>query len=108
MVDVGAGAGGTARTGDHVDVLGYFPRQVTGAEAVTRVLVQDVSVLGVERAGANVVLTLAVPQQTALLLQEAQALGAHPFVTLRPLQATAETPAIFSDGDLASRISGAP
>jgi Flp pilus assembly protein RcpC/CpaB len=106
-VDTGIGAGGTTRTGDHVDVLGYFSRQVTGADAVTRVLLQDVSVLAVERGGANVSLTLAVPQQSALLLQEAQALGARPFVTLRPVRATAEMPASFSDSDLAGRLSGA-
>jgi Flp pilus assembly protein CpaB len=103
-LDVGAGAGGAARTGDRVDVLGYFSRQVTGAEAVTRVLVQHVPVLNIDRSGASVALTLAVPQQSAVLLQEAQALGARPFVTLRPVQYTAELASSFSDADLARRL----
>jgi hypothetical protein len=63
--------------------------------------------LAVDRAGANVSLTLAVPQQSALLLQEAQALGVRPFVTLRPVRATSEMPASFSDSDLAGRLAGA-
>jgi Flp pilus assembly protein CpaB len=106
-VDIGSGAGGAARTGDHVDVLGYFSHQVSGAQAVTRVLVTDVPVLTVDRSGASVALTLAVPQETALLLQEAQALGARPFVTLRGVEQTAELPSSFSDSDLANRITGA-
>jgi Flp pilus assembly protein CpaB len=103
-LDVGSGAGGAARTGDRVDVLGYFSRQITGAEAVTRVLVQDVPVLNIDRSGASVALTLAVPEQSAVLLQEAQALGARPFVTLRPAQYTAQLPSSFSDADLATRF----
>ena len=105
-VDVGAGAGGVARSGDHVDVLGYFPRQVTGNEAITRVLVQDVPVLTADRAAAGVALTLAVPPDSALLLQEAQALGARAFVTVRPIQESADLPASFSDSDLANRLTG--
>jgi Flp pilus assembly protein CpaB len=108
-VDIGSGAGGAARTGDHVDVLGYFSHQVSGAQAVTRVLVTDVPVLTVDRSGASVALMLAVPQEAALLLQEAeaQALGARPFVTLRGVEQTAELPSSFSDSDLANRITGA-
>jgi Flp pilus assembly protein CpaB len=99
-VDSSGGAGGATRSGDHVDVLGYFPRQVTGADAVTRVLVRDAPVLTADRARAGVALTLAVSQESALLLHEAQALGARPFVTVRPVQQTAELPATFSDRDL--------
>jgi Flp pilus assembly protein RcpC/CpaB len=105
-VDVGAGAGGAARSGDHVDVLGYFSRQVTGAEAMTRVLVQDVPVMTADRAATGVALTLAIPRESALLLQEAQALGARPFVTVRPIQQSADLPASFSDSDLANRLTG--
>jgi Flp pilus assembly protein RcpC/CpaB len=109
-VDAAAGAGVAARSGDHVDVLGYFSRQVTGAESVTRVLLRDVPVVTVDRSAANVALTLAVPQTQALLLQEAQALGARPFVMLRPdvaqPAAVAEAPASFSDVDLANRLTG--
>jgi hypothetical protein len=73
------------------------------------VLVQDVSVLAVDRSGPSVSLTLAVPQQEALLLQEAQALGAHAFVALRPAQAAGDTVprTTLSDTDLASRLAGA-
>ena len=40
--------------------------------------------MSVARSAANVALTLAVPQADALLLQEAQTLGARPFVMLLP------------------------
>ena len=105
-VDAAAGAGSAARSGDHVDVLGFFPHSMTGSESQTRLLWQDVPVLSVERNGATVALTLAVPQEAALLMQEAQALGARPFVTLRasPQSAAASLPATFSDSDLARRL----
>ena len=108
-VDASAGAGVVARSGDHVDVLGYFSHQVTGAESVTRVLLRDVPVVTVNRSAANVALTLAVPQAQALLLPEAQALGARPFVTLRAEHVGAGTddgPVSFSDVDLANRLTG--
>jgi len=110
-VDVAVGAGVAARSGDHVDVLGYFSRQVTGAESVTRVLMRDVPVVTVERSATNVALTLAVPQAQALWLQEAQALGARPLVMLLPdgaRPAAADGPASFSDIDLANRLTGTP
>jgi Flp pilus assembly protein CpaB len=108
-VDASTGAGVAARSGDHVDVLGYFSRQVTGGESVTRVLMHDVPVMTIDRSAATVALTLAVPQDASLLLQEAQALGARPFVMLLP--ETAQTsasagPRSFSDTDLANRLTG--
>jgi hypothetical protein len=90
-----------------VDVLGYLSRQITGGDAATRVLVQDAQVLGVDRSGSAVALTLAVPQDAALLLQESQALGARPLVTLRPTTGAAEMPSAFTDSDLARRLAGA-
>ena len=105
-VDLGVGAGAAARVGDHVDILGYFPHQVTGADAVTRVLLRDVQVLATQRSASSVALTLAVPQPSALLLQEAQALGARPFVTLRGVNEQVDLPASFSDTDLVDRLAG--
>jgi Flp pilus assembly protein CpaB len=108
-VDAAAGAGAATRSGDHVDVLAYFSRQVTGAENVTRLLLRDVPVVSVARSAENVALTLAVPQADALLLQEAQTLGARPFVMLLPgaaQPAAADEPASFSDVDLAARLTG--
>jgi hypothetical protein len=107
-VDVGAGAGVAARAGDRIDVLGFFSRQITGAEAVTRVLVRDAPVLAVDRNGGSVALTLEVTPTAALLLQEAQALGARPFVALRSAEATADLPAGFSDSELAQKVARAP
>jgi hypothetical protein len=108
-VDVLAGAGGSARSGDRVDVLGYFSRQITGGDSVTRVLVEDVPVLASDRSGGEVALTLAVPQSAALLLQEAQALGARPFVTLRSPHGTGnDARKSFSDADLAARLAVQP
>ena len=106
-VDAATGAAAAARKGDHIDVLGFFPQKATGSESVTRVLLADVPVLNVDRAGANVALTLSVPQSSALLLQEAQALGAQPYVTLRSPAATGETPSSFSDTDLANQLRAA-
>jgi Flp pilus assembly protein CpaB len=108
FVDVAAGAGSAARSGDRVDVLGYFSRQITGSDNVTRLLLQDVPVLTIDRSGASVALTLALSQDAALLLQEAQALGARPFVTLRSVNgASALAPSTtLSDADLAGRLAG--
>lgn len=94
-VDASAGASSAVRPGDHIDVVAFFSRQAT-----TRMMLQDVPVLGVDRSGSNIALTLSVPQASALLLQEAQALGAHPFVLLRPIQLRAALPTSFSDSDL--------
>jgi Flp pilus assembly protein CpaB len=103
-VDAAAGAAGAARMGDHIDILGFFSRQASGTDPVTRVLLADVPVLSVDRSGTSVALTLAVPQESALLLNEAQALGAQPLVALRPLHPVGEPPASFSDADLAKRL----
>ena len=106
-VDTAAGAGAFAQIGDHVDVLGYFSAQATGSDGITRVLIEDVPVLDVDRTGGSVALTLQVAPDSALLLQESQALGARPFITLRSVQHTADLPTSFSDEDLASRVAGA-
>ena len=107
-VDAGAGAAGLARPGDHVDILGYFSRQVTGGDGVTRRLLEDVPILGVAREGRTTALTLAVPHEGALLLQQAQALGGQPFVVLRAAGSPAggaPAPSAFSDSDLVRRAS---
>jgi hypothetical protein len=109
VVDATTGAGSAARLGDHVDVLGYFSRQVIGSESVTRMLLEDVAVLEIDRSGAGVALTLAVPHEGALLLHEAQAIGARPFVTLRSVRPGAAgegVPQRFSDTELAERLAG--
>ncbi len=107
-VDAAAGAGSVTRPGDHVDILGYFSRQITGGDAVTRVLLNDVPVLNVDDSGSQIALTLAVSQDSALLLQEAQALGGRPYVVLRPARLAAELPPSISDADVLSRLSGGP
>lgn len=109
FVDATTGAGSAARPGDRVDVLGYFSRQVIGSENVTRMLLPDVAVLMVDHSGPGVALTLAVPQDGAVLLQEALAIGARPFVTLRSALAAPGADAMprsFSDTDLAQRLAG--
>jgi Flp pilus assembly protein CpaB len=109
LVDAAAGAGAATRAGDRVDVLGYFSRKTTGDEAVTRLLLQDVPVLAAARTAGGVALTLAVAHRSALLLQEVQAMGGRPLVTLRAAQSTPDTPATalhFSDADLADRLAG--
>jgi len=109
FVDASMGAGTAARSGDHVDVLGYFSRQVIGSESLTRTLLQDALVLSADHSGPTVALTLAVPHAGALLLQEAQAIGARPFVTLRSAHAGPEAEGVapsFSDTDLAARLAG--
>jgi Flp pilus assembly protein CpaB len=108
-VDAAMGAGAAARSGDRIDVLGYFSRQDIGSESVTRMLLQDVPVLTVDRSGPGVALTLAVPADGALLLQEAQAIGARPFVALRSvgvLPSAEGVPRSYSDTDLANRLAG--
>ncbi|HLZ26146.1 MAG TPA: RcpC/CpaB family pilus assembly protein [Chloroflexota bacterium] len=109
FVDASTGAGSATRSGDRVDVLGYFSRQVIGSESETRLLLPDVPVLTVDHSGSGVALTLAVSHDGALLLQEALAIGARPFVTLRAMPAipdAAGVPRSFSDSDLADRLAG--
>jgi Flp pilus assembly protein RcpC/CpaB len=96
-VDATAGAGSAVRAGDHVDVVAFLAQQ-------THVLLENVPVLDVDRTGSSIALTLAVPQTSALVLQESQALGARPFVMLRPLQPVGELPTSFSNADLAAAL----
>jgi hypothetical protein len=106
-VDAAAGAGSAARAGDHIDILGYFPAAASGSQSLTRLLLQDVSVLSVARTGNTVALTLGVSQAAAVMLQEAQALGGRPYIALRSAESTAQAddmPSSFSDADLAARI----
>jgi hypothetical protein len=72
-------------------------------------LLQDVPVLAVDRSRPGMALTLAVPPDGALLLQEAQAIGARPFVTLHSIgggSVADGVPRSFSDTDLADRLAG--
>jgi Flp pilus assembly protein CpaB len=107
-VDSTAGVAGAANVGDRVDVLGYFPRQAATDENVTRLLISNAPVLSVTREGANLSLTLAVPQSTALLLHESQALGARPFVLLRSAGGAAQYPPRLTGSELAARLSEVP
>jgi Flp pilus assembly protein CpaB len=106
LVDASTGAGSATSSGDRVDVLGYFSRQVTASAGETRLLLPDVPVLTVDRSGPSIALTLAVPHAGALLLQEALAIGARPFVTLRSAHGAGGVPQSFSDADLADRLAG--
>jgi hypothetical protein len=106
-VDAGLDSAAAARPGDHVDILGYFSRQVTGGEGMTRVLLTDVAVLGVGRDAGRVALTLALRQEEALLLQQVQALGVRPFVALRSARAplgSEALPTAITDRDLTLRL----
>jgi hypothetical protein len=108
-VDGSSGAATAVQAGDRVDVLGYFSKQLTGTVGFTRVMVHDVPVLTSERSGTNVALSLALPRDAAMLLHEAQALGARPFVTLRAVGSAVDAEpaqATFSDSDLAIRMAG--
>jgi len=109
FVDATTGAGTAARPGDRVDVLGYFSRQVVASEGVTRMLLHDVLVLAADHTGPTAALTLAVPHAGALLLQEARAIGARPFVVLRSAKVSSDAEDAaprFSDTDLAARLAG--
>jgi Flp pilus assembly protein CpaB len=109
FVDASTGAGSATRSGDRVDVLGYFSRQVLGSESETRLLLPDVPVLTVDHSSPGVALTLAVSHDGALLLQEALAIGARPFVTLRSVHVLPDAegmPRSFSDSNLADRLAG--
>jgi hypothetical protein len=107
-VDATAGVAGAANVGDRVDVLGYFPRRAPTDDNVTRLLASDAPVLSVTQDGASLSLTLAVPQSTALLLHESQALGARPFVLLRSANGAADYPPRLTDSELAARLSEVP
>jgi hypothetical protein len=104
-----AGAGRGAGASAHIDVLGSFAAQVAGGQSLTRVLLPDVMVLKSDRAGSSVALTLEVSQASALLLQEAQALGMRTFVDICSVGAPSGSAAVVSsvsDADLAARLAG--
>lgn len=104
-VSAGIGAGTVVRVGDHIDVLGYFASSPTHPENTTRTILQDVLVLSTQSVGSDVALTLALQQAEALLINETQALGVRPFVTLpAPRPAGSASPALFTDGDLVARL----
>jgi Flp pilus assembly protein CpaB len=101
QLDPSVGSGAVIRAGDRVDLLAYFPPQVTGGEGVTRTLVRDATVL-VARQQDSGVTTLSVSSEQALLLQHAAELGGRRFAFLRSPQETALSalPDIFTDRDL--------
>jgi hypothetical protein len=106
-VDAATDSAAAARPGDHVDILGYFSRQITGSDSMTRALLTDVTVVGVARDAGRVALTLGLRQEDALLLREAQAIGVRPFVTLRSAQPPAAInvpPPAITDRDLTARL----
>ena len=104
-VNSGLGAGAAIRVGDRIDVLGYFASTATQPENTTRVLLQDVLVLATQAMGSDIALTLALQQSEALLVNEVQALGVRPFVTLPAARTgTIPPPSSFTDSDLAARL----
>jgi Flp pilus assembly protein CpaB len=109
-VDAGVDSSAAVRPGDRVDILGYFSRQVTGTEGMTRPLLANVAVMNTGRDGGRVSLTLALQPDDAVLLQEAQAIGVRPYVALRSAHASASAdmrPAPVTDRDLTTRMPSA-
>jgi hypothetical protein len=106
-VDAATDSAAAARAGDRVDILGYFSRQITGSDSMTRPLLTGVAVVGVTRDAGRVALMLGLRQDDALLLREAQAIGVRPFVALRSAQPPAAAdvpPPPITDRDLTERL----
>lgn len=102
QLDPTVGSGSVIRAGDRVDVLAYFPTQVTGGGAVTRTLVRDAAVLVAGRQKDASVATVGVTAEQALLLQQAEQLGGRRFALLRSPQGPPASvmPETFTDHDL--------
>ncbi|MBM2811120.1 MAG: hypothetical protein HW416_1879 [Chloroflexi bacterium] len=94
-----AGLGGVLRRGDRVDLYALMPAQTEGGKVDTRLLLSDVPVYGVAREGELQALTLAIPDDRALLAQEAIQSGAKPFVVLRPSQGASSDANMTAFGD---------
>lgn len=87
--DSNAGASSAVRPGDRVDILAFFSAEAAGGQAMTRALVRDTVVLAAERERDTQAVTLAIAPDQVLLLQQAELLGARPFVVLRSGQGRA-------------------
>jgi hypothetical protein len=104
-IDVTVGTAAALRVGDHVDVLGYFVGQASGQDNVTRLLIADVPVASISRAGGTPALLLALPPASVLVLHEAEALGVKPLVVVRALDtAAAEYPGELTDSELVAKL----
>jgi hypothetical protein len=106
--DAPGGTAALARVGDHVDVLGYFAGQPVGQDHFTRLLIADVAVIAIVEDNGHPTLTLGLPQASVVVLREAEALGARPFVVLRSNSGPVDYPSALNDSELAGRLSAAP
>ena len=100
-LDSVAGVGGGIRAGDVIDLYAFFPAQLGGGLAVTRVLLRESLVYGVAREAGAQALTLSMDPAQAMAVQQALQVGARPLAVIRPASFSAPpAPAAFSDHDL--------
>jgi hypothetical protein len=97
--------GGRIRAGDTVDVYAFYPERASGG-AATRVLMREKLVYTASESPDAISLTLAMPTDEAVRLQDALLAGARPYAVLRSGRGMSEraAPESFGDDSLSSWI----
>jgi Flp pilus assembly protein CpaB len=100
------GVAGALRPGDTIDVLMAFTDRASGVSPTTRVLMREKLVYAVALEGDVQSVTLVMPPEEALLLQDALQVGARPYLVLRSAAGLggAEAPFALSDEALSAWI----
>jgi Flp pilus assembly protein CpaB len=100
------GVAGVLRPGDTIDVLAAFAARVTGGATVTRVLMREKLVYAVALDSNTLSVTLVMPSEEAILLQDALQVGARPYLVLRSSAGLAgnEAPPVFGNEGLSAWI----
>ena len=100
------GVAGALRPGDTIDVLAAFADRVSGGSPSTRILMREKLVYAVALEGDIQSVTLVMPPEEALLLQDALQIGARPYLVLRSAAGLggAEAPSAFGDEALSAWI----
>ena len=100
------GAAGAIRPGDTIDVYAFFPQRATGGAPSTRVLLREKLVYAATQEMDLQSVTLVMPPQEAVLLQDALQIGARPYATIRSSKGMPvnEAPVVFGDEALAAWI----
>ena len=101
-LDAVGGVGGAIRAGDAIDLYAHFPPQAGGAQPTTRVLLRDALVYGAAKDPNALTVTLAMPPERAVLIQQALRQGARPFAAVRSPRTAASAGEVFDDSDLAT------
>jgi hypothetical protein len=98
---------GALRAGDPIDVYGFYPERLTGDVAATRTLLRQKLIYTTTQDPEGQSVTLAMPPQEALLLEEALRMGARPYAVLRSrsgMSGASDAPNVLDTNALAAMV----